>query len=241
MSSTSPKLGLTVPATTDLFSTSTIAGNWNLIDASPGVWSGTYSALVTKVAAYSSAQAGMTFWDTTNRYLWIWNGSALYRPFANGLLPVQTTQTTGAALSSTPATIVSSSAYSVTSTNTPIWTPQFVIPPMARSVRFDIFIQGIAQTAGGSTSFGAPVYMTPCTTYPASLNHTTPYRITNSIVTYVAGESGGLSSSFAVNIASTTAYQTGGIASLVLNANTDASGHTATVLSGAITVVATEI
>jgi len=240
VSTTSPKLGLTVPATTDLFSTSTLASNWGTIDSSPGIWSGAYSAILAKTAGWGSpsAHTGMTFWDTTSNVMWVWNGTQLIRPYAKGLLPVQATGTTpGTALATTPGTAVSSTAYTITTTNAGIWNPQFVIPPMAHSVRFDVYVHGITQSSG-YLAIGAPVYFTPCTTYPATLN-TTGAKFANAGAQIYSQSDGVLFSSWAVNISNTTLNQSGGIAVVLLNGNT--STGSATLASGAITVVATEV
>jgi len=136
VSTTSPKLGLTVPSTSDTFSTSVIATNYGLIDSSAGIWSGTYSALTSKVASYTSSQTGMTFWDTTNNVHWVWNGSSLIRPTPKGLI--------GQAVLGTKSVTYNLGTSQVLGSVTPFTTA----PLGGRKIRVDALISPVSVTSG---------------------------------------------------------------------------------------------
>lgn len=76
MTTTSPKLGLTLPTTTDPFKTADIAANWSKIDGSPGVFPCTSSTRPT----WGTAQVGRTIVETDTHRILQWTGTAWQEP-----------------------------------------------------------------------------------------------------------------------------------------------------------------
>lgn len=87
MSTPSPKMGLTLPTTTDRFSTSELRSNWEKIDASPGTFICTSSTR----PAWGSSQAGRQIYETNTNLTWTWTGTAWTRTLGGtGLLKLGT-------------------------------------------------------------------------------------------------------------------------------------------------------
>lgn len=76
MTTKSPKLGLTVPTTTDQFKTADIAANWNTIDGSPGIFPCTSSTRPT----WGTSQVGRTILETDTHRSLQWTGTAWQEP-----------------------------------------------------------------------------------------------------------------------------------------------------------------
>lgn len=83
MTTPSPKLGLSLPATTDQFSTADIRSNWEKIDAAPGVHICTST---TRPSNWTAAMVGRRILETDSRLEWMWDGTQFIRLSGTGLL-----------------------------------------------------------------------------------------------------------------------------------------------------------
>lgn len=130
MTTLSTRLGLKKHTTADQFHIADYAGNWQILDGSPGVFVCTSS---TRPATWTSDHNGMLISETDTGLLWRWNGTAFVRFYGKGLLG-EASRTTDASTSST--------------TEITILTAATTIPAGGRSVLVTVAGPGVYNTAG---------------------------------------------------------------------------------------------
>lgn len=140
MSFLTSRLGLIVDTTADPFLTAEVAGNWEIIDDYPGIFTGSTSTIASEVSAWGSAQQGQIVSDTTTGLLWQWNGSTLVRFYGTGIL--STVKVTS------PVTVTT-----VLSSTTTIITTTCTIPTGGRWVEIKCEMTDVANTTQDTTIF----------------------------------------------------------------------------------------
>ena len=83
MPTTSARLGLAKPLTSDDFDTAELAANWQKVDDHPGIFICTAG---TRPGAWGSSHSGMFIFETDTGLIWRWNGSAFVRQGPQGHL-----------------------------------------------------------------------------------------------------------------------------------------------------------
>ncbi len=101
MSTTTPRLGLVVPETSDQFDTAELAANWEALEDLPGV----FITTVSNEPTWGSAHNGMFLTYSDNGLTYRWDGSAFQRAFSKGWL-AQGARTTDLAEASGSYTIL---------------------------------------------------------------------------------------------------------------------------------------
>lgn len=153
MSTTSTFLQLTVPQTSDNFSTAAIAANWNAIDAAPGSFVCTSSTRPT----WASGQAGRLIYETDTNLSWEWNGTSFARIYPKGLLG-STTATSGSTISTTSQTTILTGTYTTLAGG--------------RSVRFHALVPSIS-ISGTSPTGALSLYVDGTQVQSMPINSTT--------------------------------------------------------------------
>ena len=103
-------------ATSDNYLTNDFITNWNLLDASPGIFIGTATVVNAKVSTWGSNQTGFEIYETDSGLEFRWNGSALIRTGPAGLLGTNQTTSTQTATSGTSPKILVSETITVPAT-----------------------------------------------------------------------------------------------------------------------------
>lgn len=140
MSFLTARLGLIVDTTADPFLTSEVAGNWEIIDEYPGIFTGSTSTITSEVSAWGSAQAGQVVSDTTTGLLWQWNGTTLVRFYGTGML--STVKVTS------PVTVTT-----VLSSTTTVITTTCTIPTGSRWIEIQAEMTDVANVSQDTTIF----------------------------------------------------------------------------------------
>ncbi len=140
MSFLTSRLGLTVDTTADPFLTAEVAGNWEIIDDYPGIYTASTSTIASTTATWGSAQQGQLVSDTTTGLVWQWNGSTLVRAYGLGML-AETAVTS-------PVTVTT-----VLSSTTTIITLTTDIPTGGRDIEIKAILTDVANTTQDTTIF----------------------------------------------------------------------------------------
>lgn len=114
MPSSSTRLSLKRPLTTDAFSTQDIYDNWTTLDGFPGLFICTSS---TRPSTWGASHAGMQIWETDTNLMWRWSGTGFVRSRATGLLG-SSTLTSDFTTTATSMTSVTPTASALTCTVT---------------------------------------------------------------------------------------------------------------------------
>ena len=141
------RLGLLKPSTSDVFSTSDLAANWQKIDDNPGV----YLCTSTTRPTWGAAHKGREIMETDTLLKWIWTGSAgaggFVRSAPTGLL--KTTSGAWARAQRTTSATSSSNLYSVMLTLANV-----VVPPGSRTLMITATWPRVFNSTSGVSALG---------------------------------------------------------------------------------------
>jgi hypothetical protein len=198
LSITSSKLGLTVDSTSDNFSTSQIAGNWDILDNYPGIYVGTTAQVATLVGTWGSAQTGMIVQETDGLSLqWRWNGSALVRTGGLGMLSSVQNLSGEIAVSNTPSVVLSTTVnipaggrtIEVKASATNYFTTSTAAQWLFTVAQDGTFIQSALFTLASGQQEGTPVFLYT-TLIPSAGSHTYAFAVqTNGSSGFIVGDS----------------------------------------------------